>query len=260
MSLLVFLPTLNFLAPAELRRFFAFNSLLRVVPIIIDFVILAFYGAATAWSATRQREFRFQNLSGHVWPILRLGGAVGVLLGIVLLAVHETLPTRMLKAPTTWTIDDWNVHFNDMVAREGMTPKYLSQLHGELARCYARFDLQAALPHYASAVTLDHDPKLVIEMGDASCSADAFGRQQCYSSIAESTVKSTADKWRDPTTAGERKPVDDEIEPPGLHGTGFRYWTQTATGLARLTGRRPSRSLSPGQRVSLLHTSFGEPK
>ena len=50
-SLLVFLPTLNFLAPADPNRYWLVNCLLRVTPVVVSFLCLAFYGAALAWRA-----------------------------------------------------------------------------------------------------------------------------------------------------------------------------------------------------------------
>jgi tetratricopeptide (TPR) repeat protein len=65
-SLLVFLPTLNFLAPREPDRYWLPNSMLRVFPALIAFVCLARYAAALGWPAVRRwarRWYAVRNTS-----------------------------------------------------------------------------------------------------------------------------------------------------------------------------------------------------
>jgi tetratricopeptide (TPR) repeat protein len=182
-SLLIFLPTLNFLAPTDPNRYWLINSLLRVAPVAAAFLCLAFYGAALTWRAVHRSAFR--ETADHIWPILRLGGAAGAILGAVLLVVFETSPTRIWKKPTSWTRLDWIVHLEDIVGRDGVPPNLRADLHRELARCYGPINPDAALQHYAAAFAIRRNINLVVEMGDFLAFYRRYGEaQKCFSEIA----------------------------------------------------------------------------
>ena len=55
-SLAVFLPTANFLAPNAPARYWAFGTMLRVLPAAVAFLALTVYGAASAWFAAANRH------------------------------------------------------------------------------------------------------------------------------------------------------------------------------------------------------------
>jgi hypothetical protein len=183
-SLLIFLPTLNFLAPADPNRYWAISCLLRVGPVVAAFLCLVFYGVALAWRAASRSAFR--GMADQVWPILRWGGAAGAILGVVLLVVCDTSPIRIWKKPSSWTRQDWIVHFEDMVGRDGVSPNLRASLHRGLARCYATIDPAAALRHYGAALATRRNANVVVEMGDMLALHRRYGEaQKCYLEIAK---------------------------------------------------------------------------
>ena len=144
-SLFIFLPTLNFLDPADPSRYWLINSLVRVVPVVVDFLGLSLYGTALAWLAVRRSGVDLRQVIGQVWPILGLGGAAGAFLCLVLLVVYETTPTRLWSPPSSWTGADWRAHFEDMVGRDGVSVEDRGQAYLMLARSYAPLKPDTAL-------------------------------------------------------------------------------------------------------------------
>jgi hypothetical protein len=182
-SLLIFLPTLNFLAPTDPDRYWVVNCLLRVAPAVVAFLCLAFYGVALACRAAFRAAFR--AMADQVWPILRLAGMAGAALGIVLLVVCETSPSRIWKRPTSWTCRDWIIHLEDIVGRD-VSPRVRGVLHRDLARCYAPTSPELALKHYHAAIRVSHDARVAVEMGDVLAVCGRYGEaQQCFSEIAK---------------------------------------------------------------------------
>jgi tetratricopeptide (TPR) repeat protein len=194
-SLLIFWPTLNFLDPADPSRYWLVNSLVRVVPVVVDFLGLALYGTVLAWLAIRRSGVDLRQVVGQVWPILGLGGAAGALLCLVLLVVYETTPTRLWSPPSSWTGADWRAHFEDMVGRDGVSVEDRGQAYLMLARSYAPLKPDTALARYASAIKADRDVQLVaeLEMGDL---LDRCGRggeaRKFYGDIAKAAGSAKA--------------------------------------------------------------------
>jgi len=182
-SLLIFLPTLNFLAPTDPNRYWVVNCILRVAPAAVAFLCLAFYGGALAWRAASRSAVR--AVADQVWPILGLAGAAGAALGIVLLVVCETSPSRLWKRPTSWTRQDWIVHLED-IAGGDVSPRVRVALDCVLARCYAPAAPELALKHYDAAIRVSHSAKLVVEMGDMLAVYGRYGEaQRCFSELAK---------------------------------------------------------------------------
>jgi hypothetical protein len=169
LSLLVFVPTLNFVSPTEPSRFWLLNALMRVVPVVIDFLCLAFYGAATAWSAMRRREFRGQGISGQMRSIAAFGGTAAAILGVVLLAVYGSSPSRMWKNPRVWTRAEWIAHLEPILRRDGRSSEEFAEAetHRVLGEAYTTLNLDESLRHYNAAFIITRDPRLIMERGDA---------------------------------------------------------------------------------------------
>jgi len=115
-SLLVFVPTPYFLAPQEPQRFHAVNILQRVVPVAVAFCCLTVYGLAFTWAARRRPRWITPPMRDRLWPTLRLGGVLGILLGSVLAAAYWTVPSRLLSTPSKWTNQDFRKHYEETVA------------------------------------------------------------------------------------------------------------------------------------------------
>ncbi len=116
-SLLVFVPTPCFLAPNDPVRFQTMNLLQRVVPVVVAFLCLAVYGLAFTWLARRRPRLITAQMTDRIWPTLRLGGVLGVLLGSVLAAAYLTVPSRLLSTSSKWKRQDFLAHFEETVAQ-----------------------------------------------------------------------------------------------------------------------------------------------
>ena len=115
-SLLVFVPTPCFLAPTEPLRFRTLNLLQRVVPVVVAFCCLTVYGLAFTWLARRRPKLITAPMRDQLWPTLRLGGTLGILLGSVFAAAYSTVPIRLLNLPN-WTDRDFREHYEDTIAQ-----------------------------------------------------------------------------------------------------------------------------------------------
>ena len=134
-SLLIFLPTLNCLAPADPNRYWAISCLLRVGPVVAAFLCLAFYGVALAWRAASRSAFR--GMADQVWPILRWGVPGPAVLGAAggLRDVADTEHGRHRLLVETSGLDR-PLRGHGWAGRRFSEPR--ASLHRGLARCYAR--------------------------------------------------------------------------------------------------------------------------
>ena len=186
-SLLIFLPTLNFLAPADANRYWLASCLFRVLPVGIALLCLAVYGAALAGSGLRRGELVAEDVLGQFWPSLRRGSAAVAALAAVLIAVYLTAPTRLWTPPDSWSRQDRIAHFEDMLGQKGLPPDLDSQVHRALARCYLPADVGKALQHYARVGGVSAaDPELGLELGDRLVACRRYQEARaCYSDVAK---------------------------------------------------------------------------
>jgi hypothetical protein len=131
-SLAIFLPTPYFLAATtkNLKTIVMLCNLHRVVPVLVDFACLTFYGAATVWGAIREKRPNWitcdaiRPIKETVW----VGGTVGFLMAAVLAAALFTLPLRLMLPPERWTAEQWKEHCEDLLSRPGVCPPVADKL------------------------------------------------------------------------------------------------------------------------------------
>ena len=104
---------------------------------------------------------------------------------------------RLWKTPVLWTRNDYIVHFEDMISRNGVPPNLRAWLHREIGRKYAIINRTAALQHYGEAIAICRNPNLVVEMGDLLTCYRRYGEaQKCYREIAQSVPHDPAIQQR----------------------------------------------------------------
>jgi hypothetical protein len=164
-----FLPTPHWLAPGTPARFLEASTLLRVVPVVVAFACLLLYAGWTFLAAAGERPRGVELPRGQTSDLVRTGGALAALAGIVMASVLASVPARLKKPLQAWGNQDWAAHFENVLSRPtpGLEPASAAELHQILGRLYARSDRSAALRHYAAAVDRSPgDPDLLCEMGD----------------------------------------------------------------------------------------------
>ncbi len=160
-SLLVFVPTLSFLARPERHRFENINLLERVVPVVVAFFCLTVYGAASTWVARRRPRLITTQMRDQIWPTLRLGGVLGVLLGSVLAAAYLTVPSRLLSPLSKWKDQDYRRHYEESIAqlqRALALAPTCAEAHNNLGNALAgRGQVDSAIAHYQRALEIKPD-------------------------------------------------------------------------------------------------------
>jgi tetratricopeptide (TPR) repeat protein len=114
-SLPIFLPTPYFFTQ-DSSRFQTISFLQRVGTVVIAFAGLAVYGIRSTWSR-RRSTLMTPGMARQIWPVLRLGGVLGALLGSVVAAACLTIPAYLWVPPTKWTSRDFHEHYDESIAQ-----------------------------------------------------------------------------------------------------------------------------------------------
>ncbi len=157
-SLLIFAPTPYFLAPKQPARFQTMNLLQRVMPVLVAFLFLTVYGAASTWLRRRTPKLITTQMIQQFWPTLWLGTVLGTFLGSVLAAAYATAPCRLRRLPSNWTNRDFAEHYDEAIAEAQRAleawPGY-AEAHYNLGNALAgRGQVDAAIAHYQKVLEI----------------------------------------------------------------------------------------------------------
>jgi hypothetical protein len=147
--LTIFLPTFYVFVQKEGEPLWRPSAVLRVVPAITAFALLAAYVILSAWKTVRGNGtvviMRIVTMSQGA---ARPAAVIGVLLFAVLTVAFLTAPDRLLATPSQWTRDNFREHFEDVLSRPVPSPMARYAIHRSLAFLYKPTDPDLAGKHF----------------------------------------------------------------------------------------------------------------
>ncbi len=168
--LAIFLPTLNFLEPKPTTpHYLAFDTLLRVVPVVVAFVCLLLYCVGNWRAEVQKTPGAIELPRGQRSDLIGTGAALTLSFAAVLASVLLSVPQRLTKPLKQWSNTDWEAQIEDVFAfpHPGLDVPRQVALHLYVGEKFFETDKPAALKHYAAAIDLASPyPDLLCAFGD----------------------------------------------------------------------------------------------